>query len=151
MKTLVVIPLILGALLLPALAQETPAASWTDSLREVVDQVPGIRQVVDVVIEDEDVRITYVTAEADEVGYRAEMLDVFWAVGRALNAADRAVNHVILVSAVAPDDFLEEITIDSVHLAAYAEEKLTRTELLDLLSIEPLEHLNPDASSNADV
>jgi hypothetical protein len=121
----------------PAQAQPT---ALEDDIRAVVAAVPGVWEVVGVTITDTgDVLIEYLTAETDEIGYRAEVLEVYRAVGQALGETD--LIHVVLIPGVTPEDLVERITLDTVHLLAYAEGEITRSELLDIMVAEPLNHL----------
>lgn len=130
-----------------ALAQDTAAARLEAALADV----PGV-ELVDVTLAGTRLAaVWYITRETDEFGYRAEVLEVFRAVGAALLAGAARVNTVALYSGVTATDLIERIAAQADDLRAFAAGDLTRSELLARLEITELGHSLPGHSPGSPV
>ena len=130
--------LLIFVLLVPLMAQDT------EPIRESVLDIPGMTDVLDVSFSEEDdlttLNIVYLTREIGEVGYRAELLDVFRAVGAALDEAEITVDRVLIVPSVEEDSAVEYAGAQIDALRDLMNGDITRTTFLDGLEILPGEH-----------
>ncbi|MBZ0294390.1 MAG: hypothetical protein K8L99_17640 [Anaerolineae bacterium] len=112
--------------------------------------VPGV-EVSAVTLDAGTLQIDYVTKEVDEIGYRAEMLEAYRAVGEYLMQADNPVTQVTLVSNVSTGEGLEQIETASGHVLALASGDITRSAFLETLTITELEHSDPANGSGGNI
>jgi len=115
-----------------------------DVLFEAMETVRGLVEVVDVSIlindEDEDdlivtVQTIYITRELNELGYRAEILDVYYALGEAITEEGLVVEFVVLLPSVSEDIPVETVIATMENLTGLLEGDLSRSEFLESLEV----------------
>lgn len=139
-----ILGLILVVLLVGVILAQDEEEEIDDPLMMVVADVPGVQGVVDAEIAEVDeqtvVTVIYLTREISEIGYRAEILDVFRAVGDYLDTEEIEADFVAVVPEVVEDAPLETITTGITNLQDLLTGDITRSRFLDELDIVPGEH-----------
>lgn len=153
--------LVVLLLLLPALVEDglsdRRSRPVIDRVLNAVSDVPGVRGVVtaEIVASDDDVmptlRVVYLTAEMDEIGYRAEIVEVNRAIGEALLGTDTQFAQVVVVPSVRADEPIEIISAPGQKLRALQAEDITRTDFLAELEVESLKGLGGHGDPATDV
>jgi hypothetical protein len=115
-------------------------------LIEAVMAVPGIQEPVLVTLADDAVEIVYMTLEVGDLGYRAEVLEVFRAVGMVLAGEDEfpPAQTVVLLPSIDLGEEVETLLAEIDELLAFARAEITRTAFYAGLEIEPGVHQLPD-------
>jgi hypothetical protein len=129
-------------IVIPAMIAQAPSADALDHVRAAVEAVPGI-QLDYLEAESDTLLAAYITREYDEIGYRAEILDVYRALGAALADTDLPVARLTLITRITTGDDLEQISSDASRVLALAAAEITRSQFLEALEITPLEHTRP--------
>lgn len=142
-------------LVAPVIAQEgnatTPEPEPADLLtliEEAVAEVPHLKEVVSVeIVEvelDDDtittLEVTYITTEIDEIGYRAEIMEVYRVIGGIITAEDAGdlaleIEEVLLMPSVTPDQSIEFIACELDILRDFMDETINRTAFLEALTV----------------
>jgi hypothetical protein len=153
--------LVVLLLLLPVLVESElsrrPSRPIIDRIASAVSDVPGVRGVGDVQIIDLDehdlpvLRLVYLTAERDEIGYRAEIVEVFRAVGEIVMGTDLELAQVRLVPSVQLDEPIEVISVPAQKLRALEADDITRTEFLAELDIETVRGVGAHTDIEPDI
>lgn len=117
-------------------------------VQAALETVTGIK-IVSVEADDERLRIVYITREIDEVGYRAEILDVYRAVGQAL--PEDETRPLRLITMIGTDEGLEQVDASSEDVRALLSGEMTRSAFLETLIVIPLEHTSPGSGPGGDI
>ena len=141
------------AALLPTLAQTTDAD--TETIRAALADVPGLVEVAGVTISDEEgdqpvLLVKYITAETLEIGYYAEIIDAFRAIGETLPDTAIDVESVVIYTGVTVDDVLERLEVSADVLADFVDGELTRSDFWGEVDTVGLEHQLPDHADPGD-
>lgn len=130
------------------------------ALFEAMETVRGLVEVVDVSIlindEDEDdlivtVQTVYITRELNELGYRAEILDVYYALGETITEEGLVVEFVVLLPSVSEDIPVETVISTMENLTGLLEGDLSRSEFLESLEVFLGEHQLPQNDQGDDI
>ncbi|GAB4527071.1 MAG: hypothetical protein OHK0046_44530 [Anaerolineae bacterium] len=129
-------------------------AELMDQVIEAIDAVPGVRGVGEVsFIEAEDtltLTAVYLTRETGEIGYRAELLDVFRAVGEIMEETDVDIDQIALIPSVLEDSAIETAVTTVFNVRLLMSGRLSRTTFLAELEILPGEHQFQEQESGGD-
>lgn len=116
----------------------TPAV---DVVSTALQTVVGEHQVLDVSLDEEGtLSVRYATREINEIGYRAEVIDLYRAIGLAVMAHDLAIDWVTLVPSIGGGAAIEQITTRAEHTTALAAGTILRSSFLRALEVVEMEH-----------
>lgn len=150
---LLLLTFVLLAALLPVLAQTTD--DDTEAVRAALADVPGLVEVVGVTVSDDEgdqpvLLVKYITAEMAEIGYYAEVIDAFRAIGATLPDTAVAVDSIVIYTGVDVDDVLERLEVSADVLADFVAGELTRSAFWDAVESVGLEHQLPGHDAPGD-
>lgn len=153
--------LVVLLLLLPVLVETglsgRRSQPMIDRVANAVSDVSGVRGVVDaelVTTPDHilpQLRVVYLTSETDVIGYRAEIVEVYRAIGEVLVGTDTQVAQVVLVPSVQVDEAIEIISAPMQKVRALQADDITRTEFLDELDVETVRGVGAHTDPAPDV
>jgi copper chaperone CopZ len=147
MKTWMLILVMVLALPASVVAQRS---DLLEDIEAALSDVYGVRE-VEVESDGDTLAIRYFTSEIDEVGYRAENLDLYRTVAPLLEDTD--FERVRLIPSVEMGDTvqeLEQVTVTIADLRAFSEGELTRSEFIQTFELQAGDHQQmPDESQSA--
>lgn len=143
MKRLILVVL-LALFIVPSYAQDDAEDVLIERVTEAVQDFPGFHRLLHVELVQEDgddvLRVAYLTAETDQLGYQIEMLDIFRAVGAELERGD--VDWVELQPSVSQDGVISVALASSRSVRRLTQGRISRTIFINELITGPGNHLS---------
>ena len=150
MKRLVIVVL-LALFIIPVYAQDDTEEEMIESVTEALENFPGFHRVLRVELVEEKnqaiLKVVYLTAETDQIGYQIEMIDMFRAVGGELERG--AVDWIELQPSVSQNGVISvaSASLRSVRRLTFG--RISRSIFLEELITGPGSHLSsPGAEGN---
>ncbi|NJO84951.1 MAG: hypothetical protein HC828_20805 [Blastochloris sp.] len=126
-------------------AQQPPTDEVVAKIDAAVRGVAGVVQVfsVEVLTEDAALLVMYETRETDEIGYMAEIMDIYRAVARVMAADSLDFGTLIVVPNVdmgGDTEAIEQVSINGDDALALYRGEITRGDFLTRLIRAPGDH-----------
>jgi len=149
MRHLILTITLILLVLLPVLADDTNAPVVPEeAVQTALEDMPGLHEIVTVEIVEADfgdgpvdmLTVIYITSEVSELGYRLETIDLLRVMGQTVKLESIDVDMLVVVPSVTEDSAIEIASVDLDPVLTLMEGDMTRSELIDNMTITPGSH-----------